>query len=55
MIYQTMMTDPDIIFCKAADDEEWQRYFKFYEVINPGTEEKVMGGYYRIVQMARYL
>ena len=49
------MTDPDIIFCKAADDEDWQRYFKFYEVINPGTEEKVMGGYYRLVQMARYL
>lgn len=44
-----MITDPDIIFCKPADDPEWQKYFKNYEVITPGTEEKVMGGYYRII------
>lgn len=52
MIYQTMITDPDIIFCKPPDDPLWQKYFKNYEVITPGTEEKVMGGYYRIIQMA---
>jgi len=44
-----MKMDNSIIFCKAADDPAWQKYFPNYEVLTPASEEKVMGGYYRLI------
>lgn len=54
LVYRYMQTDPNIMFCKPADDEEWQEFFSKYDQMAPGDEEKVMGGYYRLLQFVSY-
>lgn len=54
MLYNMMITDNNLIFCKPADDKEWVKYYQNYEALTVGSEEKVMGGYYRLIQFARY-